>query len=374
MAKQEKRVRCDVLFLVVAVGVLNMAIWPSPAHARIWTDPTGTWQIEAELLEYDGNSVVLKKTDGSQTKVPIEKLCKADRAFLNAGKPPQAVQPPIRPKPLPQPIPEPAGEVAAGQREDAARAALVEKIVQSVVRIKTDRALGSGFVVNANGLVVTNYHVVEDASTASVRFRDGKTLNVDGYKKFHPGHDLILLKVSPEADLPALTLSSDLPRTLDTVIACGAPEGFGWTTTRGVVSAIRKGREMRDILKEMKQIDFWLDLDMTLIQTDAAGSQGSSGGPLVDLRGDVVGVTTLGSHQNLNFAIAARHVRELLLSANGATTQKLATLPKPPPRIENVKGDQQIVLPSGKILSFDSFKLNPEAIFDWCLSSTITRT
>jgi len=67
MAKQEKRVRCDVLFLVVAVGVLNMAIWPSPAHARIWTDPTGTWQIEAELLEYDGNSVVLKKAPSAES-------------------------------------------------------------------------------------------------------------------------------------------------------------------------------------------------------------------------------------------------------------------------------------------------------------------
>jgi serine protease Do len=140
------------------------------------------------------------------------------------------------------------------------------------------QSLGSGFVISSDGLVVTNNHVIEDADEILVNFSDDRSL-----KATVLGHDektdLALLKVEPETPLKALKFgSSDDLRIGDWVMAIGNPFGLGGTLTVGVVSA-----RDRDI--NSGPYDDYL-------QTDAAINRGNSGGPLFNMKGEVVGVNT----------------------------------------------------------------------------------
>ena len=140
------------------------------------------------------------------------------------------------------------------------------------------QSLGSGFVISSDGLVVTNNHVIEDADEILVNFSDDRSLKatVLGHD---PKTDLALLKVEPEAPLKALNFgSSDDLRIGDWVMAIGNPFGLGGTLTVGVVSA-----RDRDI--NSGPYDDYL-------QTDAAINRGNSGGPLFNMKGEVVGVNT----------------------------------------------------------------------------------
>ena len=193
---------------------------------------------------------------------------------------------------------------------------LVELVEPSVVQIITLRAdrkgIASGFVVHASGIVVTNYHVVQNVEFAQVEFYDGRTAIVDGFLALAPEKDLAVLKLSPTAgSLPSLSLAPETPRKGEDVAAIGAPMDFSFTMSKGIVSGLRSPAEMRSagILTNVR----W-------IQTDASTSEGNSGGPLVNMRGEVVGVMTVtsqGNVQNLNFAIAVDAVREVLKQANG---------------------------------------------------------
>ncbi|MGX1306656.1 serine protease Do [Amorphus suaedae] len=140
------------------------------------------------------------------------------------------------------------------------------------------QSLGSGFVISSDGLVVTNNHVIEDADEILVNFSDDRSLKatVLGHD---PKTDLALLKVEPETPLKALKFgSSDELRIGDWVMAIGNPFGLGGTLTVGVVSA-----RDRDI--NSGPYDDYL-------QTDAAINRGNSGGPLFNMKGEVVGVNT----------------------------------------------------------------------------------
>src|SRR5690606_3876426 len=139
-------------------------------------------------------------------------------------------------------------------------------------------SLGSGFVIDPSGLIVTNNHVIKDADQILVRFHDDSSLEAEVVGR-DPKTDLALLKVQADKPLPALTLGdSTTARVGDWVIAIGNPFGLGGSVTAGIISA-----RQRDI-NAGPYDDF--------IQTDASINRGNSGGPLMNLDGEVIGINT----------------------------------------------------------------------------------
>lgn len=139
------------------------------------------------------------------------------------------------------------------------------------------QALGSGFVISADGYIVTNNHVIEQADEIMVEFLDGSELPAELIGT-DPRTDIAVLKVDPEEPLPFVAFGdSDLARVGDWVLAIGNPLGQGFSVSAGIVSA--RNRELSGSYDDF-------------IQTDAAINRGNSGGPLFNMQGEVIGVNT----------------------------------------------------------------------------------
>jgi len=166
-------------------------------------------------------------------------------------------------------------------------------------------SLGSGFVIDPTGYIVTNNHVIEGADTIAVTLDDGETLKAKVVGR-DTKTDLALLKVSPRRPLPAAHFGdSETARIGDWVIAIGNPFGLGSTVTQGIVSARNR------IISEGDYDDF--------IQTDAPINRGNSGGPLFDMAGNVVGVNSAifspsesGGSVGIGFAIPSNLARDIV--------------------------------------------------------------
>lgn len=169
-----------------------------------------------------------------------------------------------------------------------------------------EHSLGSGFIVDRRGYILTNYHVIKGADEIIVKLLDGrefkgKIIGVD--KKI----DLALIKIDTRESLPAAKLgSSSKARVGDWVIAIGNPFGLEHTITVGVISA--KGRSLQKRIAEYEHF----------IQTDASINPGNSGGPLVNIYGEVIGINTaiVASGQGIGFAIPidmAKHIIRSLI-------------------------------------------------------------
>jgi serine protease Do len=173
-------------------------------------------------------------------------------------------------------------------------------------------SLGSGFIIDPSGIIVTNNHVVEDADEITVTLNDGTSLPAKLIGR-DDKTDLALLKVVPKKPLPSSHFgNSDKARVGDWVMAIGNPFGLGSTVTTGIVSA-----RNRDIAAGPYD-DF--------IQTDAPINRGNSGGPLFDMDGNVVGVNSAifspsGGSVGIGFAIPSNMAREVIgqLEKYGAT-------------------------------------------------------
>jgi serine protease Do len=160
---------------------------------------------------------------------------------------------------------------------------------------------GSGFVFTEVGHIITNNHVVENATSVQVRFVDGRIYDNATIVGRDPNTDLAVLKIEPQGDERFQPLSigdSDRLQVGDWVLALGNPLQLGFTVTAGIVSA--KARELNIIQSDIRLESF--------IQTDAVINRGNSGGPLVDLLGRVVGVNTAivsptGAYAGNGFAI-----------------------------------------------------------------------
>jgi len=158
------------------------------------------------------------------------------------------------------------------------------------------RSLGSGFVLDSDGYILTNNHVVEDADEIVVRFIDRRELSAELIGS-DPRSDLALIKVNAD-DLPFVRLGdSDSLKVGEWVLAIGAPFGFDYSVTAGIVSA--KGRSLPTELNE-NYVPF--------IQTDVAINPGNSGGPLFNLNGKVIGINSQiysnsGGFMGVSFAI-----------------------------------------------------------------------
>ncbi|TML60252.1 MAG: PDZ domain-containing protein [Actinobacteria bacterium] len=185
---------------------------------------------------------------------------------------------------------------------------------KGVVEIAASQGQGSGFVYDGNGHIVTNAHVVEGASSVSVKFWNGKsyTAQVVG---IDASTDLAVLKVNaPVSEVFPLSLGDSSKLAVgDSVVAIGSPFGLEGTVTSGIVSALH--REMTS------PNHFAID---NSIQTDAAINHGNSGGPLLDSQGKVVGVTSQiesnsGGNEGVGFAIPSNTVSSIAaqLISNG---------------------------------------------------------
>ncbi len=170
------------------------------------------------------------------------------------------------------------------------------------------RGMGSGFVVSSDGLILTNAHVVEGSDQVKVTLKDGKTYQgkVMGTDSLT---DVAVIKI--EADkLPTVTFAdSDVLQPGEWAIAIGNPLGLDNTVTTGIVSAT--GRTSAQVGVVDKRVSF--------IQTDAAINPGNSGGPLLNAKGEVIGINTaiIQNAQGLGFAIpvnAAREIAEELIA------------------------------------------------------------
>jgi serine protease Do len=158
---------------------------------------------------------------------------------------------------------------------------IVQRVTPAVVSLNTRKSLGSGFVIDPAGYIVTNSHVIGDATEAEVRFGDGSKFKGRLIGK-DDATDVALLKIDAPRKFPVVNFADDRKaRVGDWVLAVGNPFGLGGTVTAGIVSA--RGR---DTVGQTQFTDY--------IQLDAAINPGNSGGPAFDMTGRVIGMNTFG--------------------------------------------------------------------------------
>jgi serine protease Do len=164
-------------------------------------------------------------------------------------------------------------------------------------------SLGSGFVIDASGIVVTNNHVIADADEITVNFADGTKLEAELIGK-DPKVDIAILRVKPDKPLKAVKFGeSDKSRIGDWVMAIGNPLGLSGTVTLGIVSAINRNINSGPY--------------DSFIQTDAAINRGNSGGPLFNMDGEVIGINTAiispsGGSIGLGFSIPSSLAKKVV--------------------------------------------------------------
>jgi hypothetical protein len=173
-------------------------------------------------------------------------------------------------------------------------AEIVKSAKPSVVTVRSGKAQGSGFVIDKQGYIITNAHVMRENS-GSVKFVDGTTVPVN-LVKIDAQRDMALLKTTSGLQYPSIKLGdSNRCQAGETVIAIGAPFALEASVTKGIISAIRKIS----------------DPNMAIIQTDTALNPGNSGGPLINLSGEVIGVNTAKNFlaEGLGLAVASSDVK-----------------------------------------------------------------
>jgi serine protease Do len=157
------------------------------------------------------------------------------------------------------------------------------------------KGVGSGFIIDPKGLILTNYHVVENMTSIMIKLQSGESLR-GAVVGFDEETDLAVIKVKPARDLPAVNLgNSDDVQVGDWVLAVGSPFGLEQTVTAGIISTKERQTDPGASFRRF-------------IQTDAAINRGNSGGPLVNMRGEVIGInsqiaTSTGDYNGIGFAL-----------------------------------------------------------------------
>jgi serine protease Do len=217
---------------------------------------------------------------------------------------------------------------------------LVQQVKPSVVvvtfvgRDGRQQGLGSGFVVDADGLIATNLHVLGEARPISVRILDGTEYPVTSIHATDRARDLAILRIDA-ADLPALPLGdSDNLEQGQTIIAIGNPLGLEHSVVQGVISAVRE------------------DVDgQPMIQLAIPIERGNSGGPVVDRAGRVLGIVSLKSQlsENLGYAVGVNALKTLLQDPNPVPMSRWLTIGQLNPRQWETPGDVRWRQRAGRI-------------------------
>jgi len=175
-------------------------------------------------------------------------------------------------------------------------------------RPEAQKSLGSGVIIDENGYILTNYHVVQRASRITVTLSDGREFQATPVSAIAKADlALLQLKTSSAEKFPAIRIAADDDLILgETVLALGNPFGLGESVSRGILSSKTRRPPNQDDPAELDVQD-WL-------QTDAAINPGNSGGPLVNLRGELIGlnVAVFREAQGIGFAVPAKRISEAL--------------------------------------------------------------
>jgi V8-like Glu-specific endopeptidase len=208
-------------------------------------------------------------------------------------------------------------------------------------------AQGSGFLISKDGLILTNYHVIESGISAVVKLPDGAFFAVDGVVAFDKARDVAIIKAHGE-NFRTLTLgNSDQLQVGEEVVAIGNPLSLESTVSNGIISGIRAAEEEGG----------------KFLQVTTPISPGSSGGPLFKMAGEVVGITTLylKGGENLNFAIPINDAKRLLLS-NSSKVQALPNETEPVKAPPAQQGTQQNVTKPLSESEIDSLRESGEPV------------
>lgn len=173
--------------------------------------------------------------------------------------------------------------------------AIINDVLQSVVSVKTDVGQGSGAIIGTDGYIVTNVHVISGSSIRVVTY-SGDTYDANAIAGYDVNADIAVLKINAP-NLKALNFgNSDDVKVGEKVIAAGNPAGLAFTVTEGIVSAFRTAQN-----------------NLRYIQTDVPINPGNSGGPLINTKGEIIGINNfkVGGFEGLGFAISSNNVRSI---------------------------------------------------------------
>ncbi len=207
---------------------------------------------------------------------------------------------------------EPASDATLLDAYSRTVSGIIDRVGPAVVRVEVSRAgrpdqrggIGSGVVITPDGLIITNSHVVGGARRLRVATPEGRTLTAELLGE-DPDSDIALLRADSQTAMTAARLgNSKAVRRGQLVVAIGNPLGFKSTATAGIVSAV--GRSLRSHTGRLIE---------DIIQTDAALNPGNSGGPLLDSKGEIIGINTaiIMGTQGLCFAVASNTAQFVLV-------------------------------------------------------------
>lgn len=272
------------LISVVSVGLISLVIGIM-LSARLDI----TTQTSAEELWKEGRPTLVAATPSLRPGSFAELAKQADPAVVNISTTQVVKHPQMGPRPK-------------SPFEDFFGDEFFDKFFgDGPKREFRSRSLGSGFIINKEGFIITNNHVIENAEEIIVKLSSGKEYEAEIIGA-DPRTDLALIKIEADVDLPIIPLAdSDQILTGDWVVAIGNPFGLSHTVTAGIISA--KGRVIG-----MGPYD-------NFIQTDASINPGNSGGPLLNIKGEVVGINTaiIASGQGIGFAIPINMAKNIIL-------------------------------------------------------------
>ncbi len=209
---------------------------------------------------------------------------------------------------------------------------IVQRSSPAIVRVEATgpegEQFGTGFIVDKSGVVATNFHVIQGTTDIKVKLHDGSHYPVQHVLNVDPGRDLVIIKFVPEKPMPTLRLGdSNKVATGDSIVAIGNPLGvFENTVSEGLISSIREICSQKDVSDKNPSCP----IELHLLQISAPISQGSSGGPLFNQVGEVVGVTTaiIAQGQLINFAMPANYLKPLLAKQEPISVEDFAKATK----------------------------------------------
>ena len=220
---------------------------------------------------------------------------------------------------------------------------IVQQSSDGIVAIQagTDK-LGTGFILDASGLVATNLHVVANEAVIRVKLHDGSSFVVENVSGYDPNRDLVLLRIKPTKALTSLRLGdSDQMTAGDQIVAIGNPLGiFDYSVSAGLVSQRRTLCKQTEVFvdEQGKKVERPCPPGgFELLQISAPISKGSSGGPLFNQFGEVIGVTTaiITDGQAINLAVPGNYLKTMIAQPNVISMAKFAEETKPEERPAN---------------------------------------